>query len=859
MKKYLYLIIATLILGTGTVYAAPRIFDSQQVGSNPQNGYILSTDGLNSTWIVNTGGGGSSQWTTNGSSIYYNTGNVGIGTTSPYAKLSVAGAVVGESFFASSTTATNYFGGNVGIGTTTPLGKLHVVGSDNNGSTAALMVGTGVGGTLLLDGNEIDVSGNNDLLMNFNTRGDILLVNGGGKIGIGTTTPYAKLSVVGTTTAQNFVATSTHANLFKGDLYIGNAVNPLLDAFGTKNYELQILSDVNDINGIAIHNKNTGTTAGGGIFFSNSKSPTTGIGALQTYYGGLIFPGGGWNGLALGLDGAKANDLGVYTTDGNLVLGAASSSASNPTRVGNIVFNSGAGSLVDEIPDAIFTWDNKFGIGTTSPYSKLAVVGETVSSFYTATTTTATTTFAGGFVVGPPSISGFKTFTVQNTSGDVGINTATPLGLLGIAGTYTTQKARVMTNSTTFISSETSNQYGFENRPRFQPSGDSISNLYAFLNIPVFNSNLAPTTVVGTYSRIDTLAGSVGTIGTTIDFEAVTGTFSGATTTNQMGMRVGAMSTGVNNAGIVIGEASTGNNSNLILGQTTIPTGSYSIYNSSTDSNYFNGNIGIGSSTPPAPLTVFSNQDDVAIFERVNTSATTPPALVLNNPTGNQNTAFSLVFRNASSERARITFGRGAGINPFISFATDLAATERMRITNSGFVGIGTTSPYTALSVAGSGGVVAESFTATSTTATSTILGSLNIGVATSTGPRSTLYIGGSAYVETQTLATSTSMSLDFCTTRNNAVMGVGTDNITFTWTNANLCPGKSILLSNYAPLTGLIGTTTFSGGSNSGPVIWSGGVNPGSSVVNGTTDDFCFVSSATSTSYISASLCGQH
>ena len=36
------------------------------------------------------------------------------------------------------------------------------------------------------------------------------------------------------------------------------------------------------------------------------------------------------------------------------------------------------------------------GIGTTSPYAKLSVVGEVVGAYFTATTTTATSTFAGG-------------------------------------------------------------------------------------------------------------------------------------------------------------------------------------------------------------------------------------------------------------------------------------------------------------------------------------------------------------------------------------------------------------------------------------------------------------------------------
>ncbi|MGZ3771812.1 MAG: tail fiber domain-containing protein, partial [Bdellovibrio sp.] len=57
----------------------------------PSNGQVLKFDGT--SWVPAADNNTGSQWTTSGLNVYYNTGNVGIGTTTPSIKLEVTGAV----------------------------------------------------------------------------------------------------------------------------------------------------------------------------------------------------------------------------------------------------------------------------------------------------------------------------------------------------------------------------------------------------------------------------------------------------------------------------------------------------------------------------------------------------------------------------------------------------------------------------------------------------------------------------------------------------------------------------------------------------------------------------------------------
>lgn len=186
---------------------------------------------------------GKGQWEKNLTNVYYNGGNVGIGTNTPLGKLDVAGGVrfagsnaanglsstsnfhmlagndgTGNESFVFETAATGEVArilpsGNFGIGTAVPVSKLHVASSTNTqirveaaGAGAQAEYYSVANGTSWVIGTGAGNPGSTDL--GFYNSGNKMVLTTTGLLGIGSVAPSERLDVAGNVKATAYLYTS---------------------------------------------------------------------------------------------------------------------------------------------------------------------------------------------------------------------------------------------------------------------------------------------------------------------------------------------------------------------------------------------------------------------------------------------------------------------------------------------------------------------------------------------------------------------------------------------------------------------------------------------------------------------------
>ena len=85
-------------MGTGKTYSTKYLLDSNN--SSGAAGQVLSTTSTGIDWVDANTVPGTGLWLASGNNIYNsNSGNVGIGTTSPGQKLDVSGSIASNSIY----------------------------------------------------------------------------------------------------------------------------------------------------------------------------------------------------------------------------------------------------------------------------------------------------------------------------------------------------------------------------------------------------------------------------------------------------------------------------------------------------------------------------------------------------------------------------------------------------------------------------------------------------------------------------------------------------------------------------------------------------------------------------------------